>query len=263
MAERPMSNEELEQTLLEVRAGFSYPATPQLSKSVRARIEQPAPAPRWSLFRRLPSRAPLVALAALLIAVLAGTLDPSVRSAVAHFFHVQGVVITREPSPLPSLPSVRVSPGTRVTLQQAQKAVTFPVLIPDSLGNPDGIYLDRQLAGNGVALVYLPRQGLPETRTTGVAVLVTEFRASLVGADLGKDLDPKTVIEEISVQGVPAYWIAGAPHTLVVIGPDGNARPDSLRLAANTLIWSRQGVTYRIESSLGKQETLRLAESMR
>jgi hypothetical protein len=262
MPERPISNDELERTLLEVGAGFSYPATPQLSKSVRARIGQAAAAPRRSVFRRLPSRAPLVALAALLIAVLAAALNPSVRSAVAHFFHVQGVVITRQPSPLPSLPSVPLNLGTRVTLEQAQKAVTFPILVPDSLGTPDAIYLDREVPGSRVALAYLPRPGFTETGTTGVAVLVTESRASLERAAIGKNIGPDTVIEETAMRDVPAYWIAGAPHMVVVIGPDGKARPETLRLAANTLIWSRLGVTYRIESSLSKQESMRIALSM-
>ena len=49
-------------------------------------------------------------------------------------------------------------------------------------------------------------------------------------------------------------------------GPDivllDNMSPDTLRLARNTLVWEAGGVTYRLESALGRVEAVWLAESI-
>ena len=60
----------------------------------------------------------------------------------------------------------------------------------------------------------------------------------------------------VSVFGEDAYWLEGAPHLLIAEGDGGVEGHRLSRLAANVLIWERQGVTYRIESNLDLADTL-------
>jgi len=61
------------------------------------------------------------------------------------------------------------------------------------------------------------------------------------------------------------YWITGDPHEFVYVGPGPTGEPtfENRRLVGDTLAWSVGDVTYRLETSLGKDEAIRVAESMR
>ena len=90
---------------------------------------------------------------------------------------------------------------------------------------------------------------------------MTEFRGDLVPGFIGKSLEPGTSAEEVSVNGDPGWWIAGKPH-MIVVQVNGQERPETLRMAANTLIWDHAGVTYRIESGLSKADAFRIAAGL-
>src|ERR671937_699358 len=257
-----MSDQQLEAALRDLGSRFPYPATPGLSASVRSTLLTPSPRRSVTLPWRT-MRVGLAVAALLIVTVLAATADPGIRSAIAHFFHVQGVTVTRQPSALPS-PTLRpLNLGRAVSLSEAQGAVSFKIAVPTdpTLGQPDGIYLDQSVPGGEVALVYRSRPGMPAVPQTGVAVLVTEFSGKLNPAYLEKMLGPDNQLEETAVGSDPAYWISGQPHAVVVVGPLGEPRTETLRLAANTLIWSHGGVTYRIESGLSKAQALQIASS--
>jgi len=49
---------------------------------------------------------------------------------------------------------------------------------------------------------------------------------------------------------------------MVVDQVDGQDRPETMRMAANTLIWEHAGVTYRIESGLSKADAFRIAAGL-
>ncbi len=66
----------------------------------------------------------------------------------------------------------------------------------------------------------------------------------------------------VSVFGEDAFWLEGAPHLLIAEGDGGVQGHRLSRLAANVLIWERQGVTYRIESNLDLADTLAIAGTM-
>ena len=259
-----MSDTELEAALRDLGAKFPYPLTPNLSASVRSRLLAPSSRPSFALpWRSL--RVGLAVGALLIVTVLAATADPGIRSAVAHFFNVQGVTVTRQPSALPSPTARPLHLGRPVSLSEAQSAVSFKIALPTdpALGQPDGIYLDQTVPGGEVALVYRARPGMPAVPQTGVAVLVTEFSGKLNPQYLDKMLGPGTQLEETAVGADPAYWIAGQPHAVYVEGPLGEPRQETLRLAANTLIWAHGSVTYRIESGLPNAQALQIASSMR
>jgi hypothetical protein len=92
-------------------------------------------------------------------------------------------------------------------------------------------------------------------------MLITEFRGDLVPGFIGKGVGPGTTLQETSVNGDPGWWIAGEPH-MIYVEVAGNGRPETLRMAANTLIWEHAGVTYRIESGLSRADAFRIAAGL-
>jgi hypothetical protein len=218
---------------------------------------------------RLPRRAlwadpRRLALAAVLLLVLIGTAAlaiPGTRDAIAHFFHVQGVIVNRVVS-LPSFSAVTsLDLGRRTTMQDAQSSVKFTISIPSALGPADAVYVAGGIPGGEVALAYTPRPGIALVRQTGLGVLVTEFRGDLIPGFVTKEIGPGTTLEETSVNGDPGWWIAGEPH-VIIVRVAGSDQTETLRLAANTLVWEHGGVTYRIESALSKADAIRIATTL-
>jgi len=259
---RGLMDIELERALRELGSRYPYPPTPNLAAAVRRRIvaRPVAPVRRLAVWRD-PRRLALAAVAVLVLAGAAALVNPATRDAIAHFFHVPGVIVSRV-SPRPSLsPLTPLDLGRRTTLADAQSAVSFSVAVPSSLGTPDAVYLDTDVPGGEVALAYAPRPGIPLVKQTNLGVLFTEFRGDLIPGFLTKEVGPSTTLEQTSVNGDPGWWIAGEPHLLITRIGDTDY-PVSLRMAANTLIWERGGVTYRIESGLSKADALRIAAGL-
>jgi hypothetical protein len=98
-------------------------------------------------------------------------------------------------------------------------------------------------------------------KQTGLGVLITEFRGDLIPGFLTKGVGPGTTLQETSVNGDPGWWIAGEPHE-VFVRVEGSDQLETLRMAANTLIWDHAGVTYRIESGLSRADAFRIAAGL-
>jgi hypothetical protein len=152
--------------------------------------------------------------------------------------------------------------GDLVSLAEAQRRVDFPISTPTALGRPDELYVASPPAGGEVALVYHPRPGLPPSTDTGVGLLLTEFRASIAADFFGKGLGPGTRLEEVTIGGERGYWIEGQPHLFFYFDASGSIHDEPLRLAGNTLLWERNGITLRLEAALAKDEALRIAGTM-
>jgi hypothetical protein len=261
---RRMSDLELERALAALGPQYPYPPTPNLASGVRrhivARAAVPArPLTLWRDSRRLA----LVAAVLLILLGAAALANPASRDALAHFFHVQGVIVNRVPSPAPSPSSpTSLNLGRLTTMAEAQREVRFTIAVPPQLGKPDAVYVASGPPGGEVALAYAPRPGIPLVRQTGLGVLITEFRGDLIPGFISKEIGPGTTLEEVSVNGNPGWWIAGQPHSIMVhVSPDTD-NFETLRLATNTLVWAHGGVTYRIESDLSKADAMRLATGM-
>jgi hypothetical protein len=262
MADAPRLRDlDLEQALRDLGPRYPYPPTPNLATAVRTRIVAgPAALIRPIALWRDPRRLALAAAVLLVVAGAAALINPATRDAIAHFFHVRGVIVTRAPSPLPSLsPATPLYLGRLTTLEEAQRTVRFTIVVPPELGTPDAVYVASGPPGGEVALAYKPRPGIPLVGETALGVLVTEFRGDLVPGFITKEVGPGTTLEETSVNGDPGWWIAGQPHMIIVRTSPGDSRPEILRLASNTLVWEHGGVTYRIESGLSKADAMRLA----
>ena len=60
-------------------------------------------------------------------------------------------------------------------------------------------------------------------------------------------------------------WLAdpGAPHEIFIARPDGDVDMVTSALAGDTLVFARDGTLYRLESALGRDATIAIAESLR
>jgi hypothetical protein len=254
----------LEERLTELGHHVEYPPTPPLASLVRPRLATSAARPS--------SRRPaliLVAVAGILALVLG---VPPVRTAIAHWLGIPGVVISPvpslapQPSPhhTPSLPGlgVNLGLGQLSTIAVAGQTVGFDVLVPQRLGPPDAVYIRTDL-GPVVTLVYKPRVGLPPSGQTGVGLLITEFRGATDPMLMQKFVTPETTVTPVAVNGGPGFWLGGAPHQLGYLLPDGSVAPDTLRLAGPTLIFERGAVTVRIEGNLTETAALAIAQLLR
>jgi hypothetical protein len=282
MAERwrRMSKDELGVALAGLRSEVSFPAAPEVAAAVATRLRAAPPNGVVVPFRRRSAAVlrPLVrpawhrvaaaAAAAVLLASGVLSFSPSARRAVADFLGLGGVRIHRVPTP-PSAPvrslGAGLDLGDRMTLEQAQGRVSYRIRVPSApqLGPPDEVYLRLSELGDQVSLVYRATTDIPRAAETGAGLLVTEFRAHLEPEFIGKLLGPGSTVEAVKVNGHPGFWIAGQPHEIIYLAPDGQRIPDTVRLAANVLVWQQGTVTVRIESRLTKDQVLRIAQSMR
>ena len=125
-----LTDAELEQALRDLGARLAYPPTPDLARSVRARLAA-GPAPRrpllpWSWPAPAWRTVAVAAVALLLLAIGLLALFPDARTAVADRLGLRGVRIffveeapTAEPSPV----GTRLMLGRPVTLSEAQQQV--------------------------------------------------------------------------------------------------------------------------------------------
>ncbi len=248
---------EVEQLLTELGRRIAFPPTPQLALLVGPRLSQPQPRPlvtRWRI---------ALASAVAILAVVFGV--PPVRTAIAHWLGIQGVVIT----PVTSLPATPTSHpksglnlGQPTSLPAARLAAGFPVLLPQSLGAPDAVYT-RSDVGPVVSLAYAPRAGLPQSGETGLGLLITEFRGSTNPQLIQKFVLPGTSVTPVTVNGGSGFWLDHAPHELAYELPDGSIDADSLRLAGPALVFERGDVTIRIEGNLSEAQALAIAGTLR
>jgi hypothetical protein len=138
-------------------------------------------------------------------------------------------------------------------------AVTWPS--DPALGPPDAAYVDPTLGGQ-VALVWRTSASLPATLEPGIGLVLTEFRGITDAGFFSKALGTGTTTTAVLVKGEHGFWLTGDPHFLFYTGPNGFIH-DPRRWIGDALIWTRGPVTYRLETSLGRDVAIRFAESMR
>jgi hypothetical protein len=248
---------ELELELRELR--IDWPETPDLASGVEKRLAA-APARRRRSWLARPAWQLAVAATALIIAVV--MVIPPARAAVLDWLGFSSVRITRE-EPDPSTFGQALVLGEPVTFEQARRA--FPVLVPEELGEPDSVYLhEHPLMGPRVDLLYRAREGIPTSSNTGVGLLITQFRA-VASPLIEKSAGTGAKVEELTVDGDPAFFISGAPHGFAYFDPESeNSNFEEQRLAGNTLLVDRSdGVLLRIEADISRDRAVEIAESVR
>jgi len=196
-------------------------------------------------------------------AVLAGValllaLTPPGRQAVAGLARVVGIEI--EFRELDVTVGDDLSLGRAVDLTGAAAAVDFELQVPRQLGLPDALYVRSGGAPiPQVWMVWAASDVVPEVDDTGVGALLTQFRAVPEVESLTKLAGAGVDVVQVDVGGEPGFWLAGGPHVVVF---DRGTFAESSRMAANVLIWTNDGITYRLESSLDLQAALALATDL-
>jgi hypothetical protein len=278
---RAMSDNDLGAALGALAPAVAWPAArlapdgPDLATRIRARIAAEPPrvaGGRWFSFG--PARRALV-LAIVALVVLA-----AVAAAVA--FGVPGIrlifgdpggtpppaVATPAPSATGSARPAGSEPpagssldlGERVDPATAAERAGFPVKLPadPALGAPDAVYVSGR---DEVAVVWAPTDDLPPTIESDIGLLIMQFRGSVSPEPIGKIIGSGTEVEPVRI-GDGGYWIDGDPHTYFYISPEGNHVEENRRWVGDALIWQDGEMTYRIETSLGKDAAIRIAESL-
>jgi hypothetical protein len=227
---------DLERDLRALGATLVLPPTPDIASAV-ARDLVLRPHPVW---RRL---AP-VAIAVLALAIGVTMAVPPARTAVLRFFGV-GAVHVRFVDKLPAVAQRTIVPAGRELSRE-----DWPEDLPRSplLGQPDSVYAD----GGTITEVF----GSPGA----IRLLLTSIPSSPYAPDVVKKLAgvEGTQAVFVVVRGATgaALWIEGRKHTVRFPGWPP-------RLGGNTLVWVRGTVTLRIEGELGRDEAVRIANSLR
>jgi hypothetical protein len=248
----------VEAELRDLGRKLDVPPAASPAAAVRQRLEGPA-APRrrgvpWGKgaagWWRPAWRAALVVLA-VLAALLVAT--PQGRAVVTHVLRFAGIELQQEPGPAPSPRSSAALPGERrMSLAEARRRVSFPILVPAALGRPSEVVVSD--GGRVASLIY--------RQTPHGLVRMDEFAGHLDPVFFQKFIHLGDVTE-VRVNGRKALWIKG-PHELLYITRDGTPAAASARLTTgNTLIWGTRRVALRLEGDLSKTAALAIASSAR
>jgi hypothetical protein len=262
-----------EAELRAVARELEVPPARDLTAAVRQQLEERAAPgrPRWRapvnrLRRRAPVSRPrrravltaLAVLAALAVVVIA---TPQGRAAISHVFRFDGVELrqsqsqsqSQSPGPSQSRPATGSAslPGEhRMSLAQARRQVSFPILVPAVLGQPGQVLVSD--GGRVVSLVY-PRTRYGQVRMDEFAGQVDQIYFEKI-VYLGN-------VTKVTVNGREALWIKG-PHELMYIRRDGTTAEAPPRLTTgNTLLWGTRQAALRLEGGFGEKTALAIARS--
>jgi hypothetical protein len=257
MTDRTGWQDAVESELRAVGRELAVPLASDLTETVRQRLEGRAarhrhlPALRTSAPRRRPGWQVALAVLAALLAVLIAT--PQGRAAITHVLRFAGIELRQQPSPMPSPRSSASLPGERrMPLEQARHRVSFPILVPATLGRPGDVVVSD--GGRVASLIY--------RRTRYGLVRLDEFAGHLDQVYFRK-IVPLSEVAQVEVHGTRGLWIKG-PHELVYITRDGSSAVASARLTTgNTLIWGTKRVALRLEGNIGQAAALSIANSAR
>lgn len=242
-----MNDAQLETALRSLGTRLDVPEPADATSAVLDRLDDPAPRTGWRPVDRIAA----AVVAALVALATAMALSPTVRAAVYDLFRIGGVEL-HEDQPPPVTPTVSVDPPLPgehdVTLAQARRAADFPLTLPGRLGPPVTVRLIED--GRVVSMAF----GSPHGQ-----VRVDQFDGGLdpMFAKFTHAEDMHSVV----VQGVPGVWV-DRPHPVFYTDETGRMREETARLSGSTLIWENNGVTYRVEGDLTREQAIDLADSL-
>ena len=233
--------DDLETALRAVGTRLDVPPTPQVTDAVLARLDSP-------VARRPVGRLVAAAVAVLIAFLTAVVVSPTVRAAVYDLLRVGGVEIHENEKAPPPVSVEPVLPGERdVSLAEAREAAPFPLRLPAHLGDPDNV---RLINGNPPRVVSMAFGAVRiDQFDGGLAPMFSKF----AGAD---------DIRQVTVDGGPGVWV-DRPHVVIYNDRDGTQHEETARLAGSTLIWEKNGITYRVEGALTQPEAIAIADSLR
>jgi hypothetical protein len=151
--------------------------------------------------------------------------------------------------------------GRPVALADLDAEAGFAVRWPSdpAIGPPDTAYIDDRKRGQ-VTLVWASRPGLPDTLEPGVGLLMSSFRGQVDSGTIQKVVSGGATARLVVVNGDRGWWVSGDPHFFFYEGP-GGVVTDERRWVGDVLLWSDGPITHRLETSLGQDAAIELAES--
>jgi hypothetical protein len=160
------------------------------------------------------------------------------------------------------VPGATLGLGELVDLADLDARAGFDVRWPDdpTIGPPDAAWIDP-VRGNQVTLSWGPRPGLKGTFQSDVGLLLTAFRGAVDTGFFSKVVTQGTTVHPVVVDGERAYWLSGAPHFFFYESPTGQVS-DPRRWVGDALLWSDGPITYRLETGLGPDRAVEIAESV-
>lgn len=268
---------ELDRRLEQLGADLDYPPTPSIAQQVARRLREgeAAEPPRRVAWR--PRTARVAVLAAALLLLLAGGVVaavPTVRHALLDLVGLRGATVER----VPTLPAgveahLRDVLGAPTTLESATDSLGFRPLVPTRLGQPNGVFAtqpgDLAPPGGELSLTYAPRPGLPESKYTGVGLLVNEVNGDLAPIFFAKFMPPSSRLVRLRIDGHPAAWLEGLHgfqrrlHGFYYRDSQPILRIGRVRLTANTLLIQRGPVMVRLEGEFDLERATAIARSLR
>jgi hypothetical protein len=149
-------------------------------------------------------------------------------------------------------------------LDAAGAAVGRPILLPSDpdLGQPDAVYVDAEKA-DAVALVWGARPDLRATLDPDIGMILMSFDGTLEDEYYLKLIGGGTVVTTATVGDDRAFWIDGDPHLFFFENATGEFVHDDRRWVGDALVWSDGTTTYRLETSLGRERAIEIAEGLR
>jgi hypothetical protein len=204
--------------------------------------------------RRVSSRV-LVAAAVVVVALAVLLASTPGREAVADWFGIGSVRITRSdgPSPTGDPTGPATAPRPTVDVDDLPELVPFEVRLPDPArsGEPVAAFVDTDMPPGRVEVRYptftLIEVGAPPN---GLPSMTKSF------ASRG------TSVTSVTVGGNEGLWLSGDAHEVAEVGPDGEEVDETRRQAGNVLLWVDDGVTYRIEGLDSLDDALAIAASI-
>lgn len=245
------TDKRLQAALTSLADEIDWPDGPDLALRVAGQIR-----PRPSLSRRRLAFGTAVLVALLLL------LSPPGQEAVAWLLRVTGIRVELVESEVPAGPPISLVGGVDSSLAEAEEELGFNLRRPRLLGPPESVQLLRWGGGQQVAMIWSESDDLPEVFDTGVGLLLVQFEAKVEQDLLLKQASDATRIQPVRIDGDLGFFLSEAPHTVFFESKDGLITDDQVRLTGNVLVWMSDGVTYRIESALGLDDSVKIAESL-
>ena len=253
MSEARLPDETVGRALRAMSDNVAFPRTPTIAPAVVARLREEReakirpPFPSMALWSR---RRALVLVAVGIVAVLALAFAARLTLGAAEIRVLPDVT----PSGPPLGPA---SLGSPILVAEIDDAVRFDVGLPAGPPPDEAYVLRTNSVGDAALLAWRASdadEALPDTPWRMMLIQIRGDERTLV-----KDVAQFEDSLMVEVDGRPAFWI-DSPHELIVLTDDG---AETFLIRANVLIWTNDGVTHRLETTLGLGDAIALAETVR
>ncbi len=234
-----MSDVTLEQRLVAMGEGLTFPGEAALADDVVAALGEASGIHQWR--RRALAAAAVVLMVAAIVAAV-----PSTRHAVSRWLGLEHLPI-RVGVNMPVIGGADLGPPMTLA-EAAQRAGVVPYVAP-GLGEPLDVY-----SPGGAYVVVRYDDG-------GTQVLVTTLPGTVDEMAFSKLVGSGASVREVTVDGHDGWWITGDPHLFLY--EDRRRGIREARPSADSLAWQVGDTIVRIEADVPLARAMALAAEVR